>query len=317
MDDSTLIARLGGLAAPDYDGSRDRAAAALPARVRSARAARTRRRRQLAPRIAAAVIVLCLALASLTIFTAPGRAVSNWVGDQLGFGQPGEHPTLRQIRHKLIYAPAHANESVGAGQAAYVLARGRATLGAYWEFITFRSNKTGAHCYEVEVPKRRMIVSSACEEKESRLASENGLQVDTMSGNGGLRESFMMVVGRISDDVDGVRVRVDGRTVPVEIEEPPASLFEELGFKRTFEVFAAFPTGIEKGGELTVVAVKDGRPVGRVVRSQLMNQRTAAIADCRWAEGLAKEGSLKPFNARRTCVGAGIDPKTMKPLPPR
>jgi len=317
MDDATLIRRLGALAAPDSEGARERAVAEIPGRMRAARSARARRRRQLAPRLAAGVIAICLVLASLTLFTAPGRAVSSWVGDQLGFGRPGEHPTLRQIRHKLIYAPAHANESVGAGQPAYVLARGKATLGAYWEFITFRSNKTGAHCYEIEVPKLRMIVSSACEEKESRLASKDGLQVDTISGNGEVGMRFMMAVGRISDDVEGVRVRFRGRPVPVETEEPPASLFEELGFKQTFKVFAAFPTGIETGGELTIVAIKDGAPVGRVVRSQLMNLRMAGVQSCRWAQGLAGEGKLKEFNARRTCRAAGVDPETLKPLPRR
>jgi len=303
-----LTRRLGGLAAPDSEGARERAVAEIPGRIRAARSARARRRRQLAPRLAAGVIAICLVLASLTLFTAPGRAVSSWVGDQLGFGRPGEHPTLRQIRHKLVYAPGPAASTDGAGQAAYVLARGPMPHHAAWEFITFRSNRTGVHCFEVEIAKLRQLSTAGCEEEGSRLAAEDGMRIADMSGNAAAGMKFQMLLGRISPDVDTVRIEFDGRRVPVQIVEPPASLFGELGFHHTFKVFAAFPLGTERGGTLTVTAIKDGAPVGHTEEIRLFDQRIMDRQVCRSAEHLAAEGKLKEFNARRTCRSAGVAP---------
>jgi hypothetical protein len=309
MDDSNLIGRLDALASPDLEGSRERAATAIPGRVRAARTARARRRRQLAPRLAAAVIAICLVLASLTLFTPPGRAVSSWVGDQLGFGRPGEHPTLRQLRHKLVYAPSRAGRTNAAGQAAYVVARGPMPHEAHWELITFRSNRNGVHCFEVEIAKLRQLSSAGCEEKGERLAPEDGLKIDNMSGNSAAGMKFQMILGRVSPDVEAVRVEFRGRRVPVTIQEPPSSLLEELGFHRSFKVFAAFPEGTEHGGTLTVTEIKDGEPVGPPEERDLFDTRIFARQTCRSAERLAGEGKLKEFNARRTCRSAGIDPR--------
>jgi hypothetical protein len=276
MDDSTLIGRLAALAAPDLEGSRERAVTAMPGRVRAARSARARRRRRLAPRLAAAVIAICLALASLTLFTPPGRAVSSWVGDQLGFGKPGEHPTLRQLRHKLVYAPSRAGRTNAAGQAAYVVARGPMPHEAHWELITYRSDRTGAHCFEVEIAKLRQLSGAGCEEKGERLAPEDGLKIDNMSGNSAAGMNFQMILGRVSPDVEAVRVEFEGRRVPVTIQEPPASVLEELGFHRAFKVFAAFPKGTEHGGTLTVTAIENGKPVGPPEERELFDTRAFA-----------------------------------------
>jgi hypothetical protein len=260
MDDQTLIGRLGALEAPDLDGTRGRALAAIPARARSLRAARSRRRRRLVPRVAAAAIVVAAALASLTLFTAPGQAVSSWVGGRLGFGKPGEHPTLRQLRHDWV----GMSGSIAAGQPAYVLARGPMPHGAHWEFITYRSDRAPrVHCFEVEIAKLRQLIGGGCEEKGAVLAAEDGLVVSGVGGNAAAGMRYEMVSGRVSPDVESVRIAFDGRPVPVDVEEPPPALLEELGFRHPFKVFAAFPTGTGRGGTLTVAAMKGGVAVAR------------------------------------------------------
>ncbi|MFT3866387.1 MAG: hypothetical protein QM729_19175 [Solirubrobacterales bacterium] len=309
MDESTVILRLGALEAPRPEAARERAIEEIPTRVRSAR---SRRRREPIPRLAAIFIVACLVLASLTLFTPPGRAVSSWVGDQLGFGQPGEHPTLRHLRHQLVYAPDHPDWTAGAGQAAYVLARGPMPHEAAWEFITYRSNRTGVHCFEVEIAKLRQLSSAGCEEEGFRLPREDGLSIADMSGNAAPGMKFQMVLGRLSSDVETARVEFDGRPVPVRVVEPSVAVFKKLGFHRTFKVFAAFPEGTERGGVLTVVAIEDGVPVGHVEARRYPDQQIMNREVCRSSEEDAKEGKMKERQARRLCRNVGIDPETLR-----
>jgi hypothetical protein len=265
MDEPSVVARLGALRSPDPRGARARAELAVAARVGAGEAKGLHRPLRLSPRPAAALGAAVLAVAAFSLATSPGQAFTSWVGQRLGFGHPGEHPTLRQLRHWVVdgRAGGDAPLSVGAGQAAYVLARGPAPHDDHWEYITFRSNRTGAHCFEVELPRMRQILGAACEEDGYYgLAREGGFSLDGSGGNAAAGMEFQILIGRISDDVDSVRVSFDGRRQPVQIVEPPRRLFEQLGFNRTFRVFASFPSGTH-GGRLTVEALKDGRRVGR------------------------------------------------------
>lgn len=132
MDDATLIRRLGRLEAAEGDLARERAIEAVPARLRAMRSGGTSRLARLSPRLVAALAALCIALAAFTLLTPPGQAFTSWVGDRLGFGQPGEHPSLRQLRHKWTQGtsaegqPAHVLV-VGPGEEIFSLS-GRASM---------------------------------------------------------------------------------------------------------------------------------------------------------------------------------------------
>lgn len=271
----------------------------------------TKERRSLMrrPTLRAAVIVavICLALASLTLFTAPGRAVGSWVGDQLGFGEPGGQPTLRQLRHKLVDGPlGRTFFAQGGGRPAYVLARGPAPNGDRWEFITFRSDRTGAHCFEVELPRSRQLVGGGCKGEEPRLAREDGLTVGMSShGDAVAGPRKLMVHGRISDNVDSVRVTLDGRPVPVQVVEPPERLLEELGFSHSFKVFLSFPADGGRGGTLRVRAVKDGAVVAdERFTLHPLRPHVEARQVCEMNRRLAEEGRLSKKLLHRTCEDA-------------
>jgi hypothetical protein len=275
MDESTLIRRLGALEAPDPGAARRRATARVPARVAALRASRRHRRplrRVFSARVAVAAALTVLALGLLTAFTPPGRAVASWVGDQLGFGQVGEHPTLRQLRHKLLYAPKPGSpmRTQASGQAAYVLARGPAPHDSHWEYITYRSNRDDAHCFEVEIAKLRQIIGGGCEGKGPQLSATRGLVVDSAGGNTQKGMRLQMVAGRASSDVQAIRAEVDGHRIPVQLTEPPPALLQKLGFSGSFKVYAAFPPFTTGGANLTLRPVVDGVPGRAVVRPTLM-----------------------------------------------
>lgn len=264
MDETTLLGRLGALEPPDADLARERAIEAVPARVRAARSGEPRRRPRFWPRLvtAAAVALVALVAFSLLTVTAPGQAFTSWVGDRLGWGEPGGHPTLQSLRHHAM------QETGGAGQPAYVLLRGPGLLGGHYEFITYRMKResgkefpaNGARCFELDFPEARGLANGGCGLPPAR----GGLLFRGVGGNAQPGSEYQYAYGRVSDDIRAVDIEINGSAIPVELRAIPAGLIERFHIRRPFKFFIAFFDPALHGGRMTVTARDTGgRPVAQ------------------------------------------------------
>jgi hypothetical protein len=226
---------------------------------------RARRRPSIATRpllrIAAIAAAICLVLASLSIFTAPGKAVSSWVGDRLGFGEPGGHPTLHVMR-------ARSNVGTSAeGQPAWVLAVGPAPNGGRYELITYwpqaprRHLKNSGHghwllgkpCFELDLTQVRQTLGRECGTLPE--GPDLYLTLGVVAKRGFDRSSYVFFDGRVSARAEKVEAEVDGRPVPVEVKPIPEALVRRFRLEEPFSFFVSFlPTSVREGGKLTVTA---------------------------------------------------------------
>jgi RNA polymerase sigma-70 factor, ECF subfamily len=216
---------------------------------------------QLRAQLAVALLAICIALAAGAIFTSPGQAVTSWIGDRLGFGEPGGPPTLRDLR-------AFATEGSAAdGQPAYVLLRGPAADIGHYELVTYRSKDepgkswpaNGARCFELNFPEARALMGPRC----GLPPAEHGLRFDG-TGGGVTRSGseYLYASGRVSDDVESVEISFEGKQVAVELTPIPEDLIERFRIRRPFKFFITFFEDVRDGGIVTVIA-RDGE--GRVV----------------------------------------------------
>ncbi len=253
MDDATLIRRLAGLRPPEPDLARERAAAAVPLRVRAMRPDGRRGSARLSPRLAAAFATLLVALTALTLFTPPGQAFTSWVGDRLGFGQPGEHPSLRQLRHKWTRGTS------AEGQPAHVLAVGPAPHGGRYEFITYWPRQPkgksqgrwllGKPCFELDLTQERSSLGSGC-----GVLPEGPYMTMGLGGNSFPGDQLLALHGRVSPDVASVEARLNGASVPVEVVPIPARFVRRFRLGQPFSFFVAFLVGKLHGGKLVATA---------------------------------------------------------------
>lgn len=267
MDEGTLIRRLESLEPPQAEPSRERATRAVRARQR-ARAASAPRRRfaHSGLRPGVALVAICAALAAGAVFTTPGQAVTSWIGDRLGFGEPGGPPTLRDLR-------AFATRgSAAEGQPAYVLLRGPAADVGHYELITYRAKDEpgkdwpadGARCFELNFPEARSLYAPSCGLPPAR----EGLLFEGLGGSSGSEMAFQYASGRVSDDIETVEVSFNGKSVPVELTPIPDDLIERFRIRRPFKFFIAFLEDFRRGG-IVVVTARDAS--GRtVVRRKLL-----------------------------------------------
>lgn len=202
-------------------------------------------------RLVAAVAVI-LALVALSAFTAPGGAVAGWVGEQLGFGEPGGPPSLSQLRAKWT-------QGTGAeGQPAYVLLVGPAPRGDRYELITYRTRKApglrwpanGARCFELDITKARSSGSAGC----GVLPVGSHLYAPGVAGNSDPDKELAYLAGRASMAVDSIGLTFKGRPVEVELRPIPEELVERFKLTRPFQFFIAFWDDARRGGELKLVA---------------------------------------------------------------
>jgi hypothetical protein len=254
MDDAALIRHLEALEPPEVDASCERAKRALRAQPEESRAGLTpsRPRRHLTGArlgFAVALVALCVTLAAAALFSAPGQAITSWVGNQLGFGGVGEQPTLRQLR---TFASAG---TAAQGQPAYVLVRGPAPDGKHYEFITYRAKDepgklwpAGARCFELDFPEARNLANAGC----GLPAAGSGLLFEGVGGNSQPGAEYHYASGRVSDDVDSVEVEFDGRPAAVELTPIPADLVARFQIRRPFKFFIAFIDHARHGGTVTV-----------------------------------------------------------------
>lgn len=271
MDEATLIRRLERLEPPHVEPSRERAKRAIGGRLASGRLVPARRPgRRLGwaggLRLAVGLAVVCTVLAAGAIFTTPGQAVTAWVGERLGFGDPGGPPTLRDLR-------AFATQGSGAeGQPAYVLLRGPAGDVGHYELVTYRMKDepgklwpaNGARCFELSFPEARSLYAPAC----GLPPAENGLRFEGLGGNWGPEMAFQSASGRVSEDIETVEVRFDGEPVPVELTPIPEHLIERFAIRRPFKFFIAFLEDFRQGG-MVVVTARDAAGRATVQRKLL------------------------------------------------
>lgn len=262
----------------------------------------------------AALLVVVVSLATLTaavVFTAPGRALANWVGEQIGLsgpGEPGGPPALRQL-----------NESWGLGGPGgwhgdkFVLLVGPVTgeERSRWEFIlsepeSLPNRPTRVHgpCFQLDLTQRRSLSGQGCGVlPTNREFSWNGVgggygHAYRAGGVLHLAEELFHVTGRVGPEVSAVEARVNGRPVPVQLRPVPADLRRRFDLGPPFSFFVGFFDGAARGGWVEVTARgADGTVLGHA-RSELHNLVQAAKFSCR--------GALKtpqwPRRGREECL---------------
>jgi hypothetical protein len=243
MTEKSLTTRLANLEAPEAAAARSRVMRTVSQRVQERRAASNGGHRAFPPRLAFALTLMLLAMVAASLFTAPGRAFTRWVGDRLGLGQPGGHPTLQHLRHFAIHGTS------AQGQPAYVLLRGPAPGNRHYELVTFRMWKepgkafpvNGARCFEIDLSEARNLFSAGC----GLPPVTDGLLVGGVGGNSAPGMSFRFVSGRTSADVAAVEVVSGGQSREVSLRPIPAELVERLHIRRPFKFFIAFLEGGE------------------------------------------------------------------------
>lgn len=305
MDDLSLVLRLGALEPPEIELRREQAMRSVVTRLQTS-AVRRNRRTRLSPRLAAILVSASIAVAGFTLLTPPGQAITSWVGNRLGLGQPGGHPSLRQLRASWTQGTS------AEGQPAYVLAVGPAPGEGRYEFITYWPHETkggrhggrwnlGEPCFEVELTQERSSYGSDCgvlPEGPNLFVSEGG---NGMPGH----ESFFLS-GRASAKVGAVEARVDGEPVDVETVPIPNEFVDRFRLGQPFSFFIAFLHHPPRdGGALTVIA---RGPTGKVLarhRSETPNFALVQRFACEQAHRVLREGIEKRRNAlkniRATC----------------
>jgi len=322
MDEGTLIARLTALEPPNLERTRERAVTNVPARLATiAETAKIipqggflRSRGVRCGRIAAAGAAICFAIAFFSLFTAPGRAVSTWVGERLGLGQPGSHPSLKQLR------AGWTRGTSAEGAPAYVLAvgpvpeGGRTNGGGRYEFITYwprdPQDKSigGRHweldkpCFELDLTQGRSSYGGSC----GVLPEGPDLFVSGLAGNAAPGHELLFLSGRTSDEVASVQADLDGDPIPVELVPIPATYIERFHIGRPFKFFVGFLDGRLHGGDVTVTALDASGKVLSWRQLEAPDLSAAQRANCKWARAVLRKGEMSRRialrNVRASCA---------------
>lgn len=229
MDEARLIGMLERLTPPGLAAAEERAALASRAGVGASTddaglGSQSGIRRRPARRMAlAAALPVVLA----AVLTPVGQAAVDWVGHQVGIGRPGGQPTLETLRRSW-----HAGEA-GAQAPAFVLADGPEPRGGHYELVTYRQPGDEAPCFEIDLTAARGGFGLGCEPLAGALQA-------TWGGNAAPDQAMRYVAGRVSADVDSVKVEFDGKAVPVELTPVPKSLTDRLGIEAPFKLFIGF-----------------------------------------------------------------------------
>ena len=312
MTEEQIIVRLGALEPPGGKPARERAVKDVPARVVAiAEAAGThpeegslRSRGVCRGRVAAVGAAACLAIVFFSLFTAPGQAVTAWVGEHLGFGQPGGHPSLKQLR------AGWTRGTSAEGRPAYVLAvgpvpeRGRANGGGRYEFITYWPRRPkesrgggrwdlGEPCFELDLTQVRSSYGGSC----GVLPEGPNLFVDGLAGNAAPGDELLFLSGRTGDEVASVQADLDGDPIPVELVPIPATYIGRFHLGRPFKFFVGFLDGRLHGGDVTVTALDASGKVLARRRLEAPDLVAAQRANCEWARDLLRKGEMSRRNA--------------------
>jgi hypothetical protein len=211
------------------------------------------------------------------------------VGDRIGLGEPGGHPTLHVMR-------ARSDRGTSAeGRPAWVLAVGPAPHRQRYEFITYwpsepkhrlHGSGKGGHwllgrpCFELDLTQVRSTYGENCgvfPEAPDLYLSWGG---NLAPGFG--RSSLLFFTGRVTSRASSLEATIGGRPIPVEVKPIPAALIHRFRLEEPFNFFISFlPTSIRNGGELVVTARDaDGKVLARQSQElpDLEGQRRASCA---------------------------------------
>lgn len=258
------------------------------------------------------VLVSLATLAAAVAFTAPGRALANWVGEQIGLsgpGEPGGPPALRQL-----------NESWGLGGPGgwhgdkFVLLVGPVTgeERSRWEFILSepeslhnRPARIHGPCFQLDLTQRRSLSGQGCGVLPAgREFSWNGVgggyeHAYRSGGDIRLADELFHVTGRVGPTVTAVEARVNGRPVPVQLRPVPADLRRRFDLGPPFSFFVGFFDEAARGGWVEVTARgANGKVLGHA-RSELPNLVQAAKFSCRMA---LEQNPEMPRRGREECL---------------
>lgn len=256
--------------------------------------------------LALLLIVLAAAVAA-SAFTAPGRAVSDWVGEKLGFGEPGGPPSLRQLNE------GWAKGSDLEGQPQYVLVVGPITgrERSRYEFITYHQASRpdrpawfDGPCFKLDLTQVRSMYTQGCgtlpEGRQFAYLGVGGGYGHAYAGEDGVRfsDELFHLSGRAGPEVTSVEASVDGREIPVQLRPVPATLRQRFDLGPPFSFFVGFFSGVPRGGTVEVTARGDGGEVLGHAKTELVDQVESAKLRCRM---MLESGDRLPRAGREEC----------------
>ncbi|MEZ5076565.1 MAG: hypothetical protein R2725_03880 [Solirubrobacterales bacterium] len=200
---------------------------------------------------AAAAVLACLLLAAAGVFTAPGRAVTDWVGAQIGFGEPGGRPALRQFNQFLM-----ATGEGRPGSARVLLVGPTPGYHRRYELIVYETKRKTKHevppgpCFRLDLTQERGSYGQGC----GILPEDGDFAASGPGGNRDPDSGLMHVSGRVSSAVKEVEATFRGRPIPVELRPVPPELLDRFGLDTPFSFFIGFFRDQLRGGPVEVTA---------------------------------------------------------------
>jgi hypothetical protein len=231
--------------------------------------------RKVIRRLAPALLVLLLGVAA-SVATPPGRAVTSWVGERIGLGDPGGEPSLRQLR-AFAAKDYDSNRSrvLAVGPAPRLV--GRAAKGRY-EFIV--SWPKGRHapqgpCFELDLTQVRSTGTEGC----GVLPGNLDLYFLGPGGNSDPDFNSIWITGRTSMRVSSAEADLGGRNIPLEFKPIPLYLTRHFHLPR-FKFFIGFAPYPRQGrrAEVTVRGA-NGRPI-ESQGAQVIGSVPLAVSNC-------------------------------------
>lgn len=249
------------------------------------------------------LVALLAIVVAAGVFTPPGKAVTSWVGERLGFGEPGEPggpPALRQLNE------SWAKGTGAEGRPQHVLIVGPVTgqERSRYEFITFKPAQRADRptwpdgpCFKLDLTQVRSMFSQGCGTlRPGSQFAYLGVSVGyghAYAEDGEVRfsDELLHLSGRAGPRVAAIEATVNGREIPVQMRPVPDHLLERFDLGRPFSFFIGFFSGVPRGGTVEVMARgADGEVLGRA---------KTELVDLVESKRLACQMMLKGANVKR------------------
>jgi hypothetical protein len=259
------------------------------------------------------LVALLTMVAAAGVFTTPGRAVTGWVGERLGIGEPGEPggpPALRQLNEAWNRASGLEDHPE------YVLVVGPVTgqRRSRYEFIGYdpparpdRPTWPRGPCFKLDLTQVRSMRSQGCgalpKGGDFAYLGVGGGYGHAYLGRDGLRfsDELLYLSGRVSPNVASVEATVDGEEIPVQVRPVPEELRRRFHLGRPFSFFVGFFSGHPRGGTVQVTARgADGELLGHA-KTELIDQVASKKTMCRL---MLREAKQLPRAGREECRAA-------------
>lgn len=235
------------------------------------------------------LIALLAVVVAAGVFTPPGQAVTRWVGERLGLGEPGEPggpPSLRQLNE------GWAEGSSLEGRRQYVLVVGPVTgqERSRYEFITWDppSHPTwpDGPCFKLDLTQVRSTSTQGCgtlpKGKQFTYLGVGGGYGHAYAEGGEVRfsDELFHLSGRAGPEVATIEATVNGKEIPVQLRPVPEDLRERFDLGPPFSFFIGFFSGVPRGGTVEVAARDaEGEVLGRA-KTELIDQVESKKLSC-------------------------------------